>query len=64
MIWGETDDAYSTRITTPHAWFAWHPVTLTDGRWAWLTTVQRTLEKCGIVSEISDGVRFFYRPLP
>lgn len=23
-------------------WFAWHPVKLKDGRWAWLENVKRT----------------------
>lgn len=24
-----------------HRWFAWHPVPLTTGGWAWLRTVER-----------------------
>ncbi len=27
-----------------HLWFAWYPVRLADGRWAWLETLERKLE--------------------
>lgn len=33
-----TIDRILCRIT-PHPWFAWRPVKLDDGRWAWLSTV-------------------------
>ena len=36
MIWGETNDQWWERVTTKHLWFAWRPVVLTDGHWAWL----------------------------
>lgn len=40
MIVGRT---YAARApsTTPHEWFAWHPVRMEDGRLAWLTVVLR-----------------------
>lgn len=63
MIWGETDDAYSARLHTPHRWFAWRPVLLEDGRWAWLQTVERQWKRYGPVTEMSEGACFFYRPL-
>lgn len=46
MIWGRTDAAkYDTiaraRAEHWHSWFAWRPVRLLDGRWAWLQTLER-----------------------
>lgn len=29
------------RVGPWHRWFAWHPVPLTTGGWAWLCTVER-----------------------
>ena len=41
MIWGQTYEEVrlkkEKRLLT---WFAWYPVTLTDGRWAWLCRVR------------------------
>ena len=28
-------------LAKPHSWFAWYPVELMDGEFAWLTTVSR-----------------------
>lgn len=30
-------------LGTPHLWFAWHPVWVTQGHLVWLETVQRTI---------------------
>lgn len=44
MIWGETHKQRKARedaARKPHRWFVWHPVRLTDGRYAWLRYVTR-----------------------
>lgn len=41
MIFGETTEQTVDRWTTPHVWFAWHPVILKDGRMLWLESVLR-----------------------
>lgn len=41
MIFGESNDELIKRVTTPHRWFAWRPVTLENGRTAWLQYVMR-----------------------
>ena len=44
MIWGDTHLKHNDRIRKLnewHRWFAWHPVQLTDGRWAWLCDLMR-----------------------
>ena len=44
MIFGKTDsekrDIYERRMQ-PGPWFAWYPVKLVDGRYAWLSTIYR-----------------------
>lgn len=37
MIWG----VKHTDRDTGYKWFAWHPVHLTDGRWAWLHQIKK-----------------------
>jgi hypothetical protein len=44
MTWGETDEERFKRLTTARLWFAWHPVRLRDGRFAWLEKVWRWRE--------------------
>lgn len=39
MILGVRGDG--GRAWLPHRWYAWHPVRLRDGRWAWLEVVLR-----------------------
>lgn len=41
MIW---QPKRSPSLSEWHRWFAWHPVTLVDGRRAWLCYVQRKIE--------------------
>lgn len=44
MIWGQKygeREAALARRRGPHEWFAWRPVRLDDGRWAWLRVVFR-----------------------
>jgi len=44
MKWGLTNKEYKDRIAAQkqwHDWFAWRPVTLTNGQVAWLETVSR-----------------------
>lgn len=44
MIWGTTDHSRGWAFLKQyswHTWFAWRPVHLLDGRWAWLQTVRR-----------------------
>lgn len=44
MIWGRTKQQAHDRLRALNQWqpwFAWHPVQLDDGRWAWLRTVER-----------------------
>ncbi len=52
MIWGLTD---AERTSKWNDWFAWHPVKLDDGRWAWLERLQF---KCNSYGDPS----FKYRP--
>lgn len=33
--------AFGGQIGPTHVWFAWYPVRLWWGKWAWLRTVQR-----------------------
>lgn len=40
MKWGKTN-AQVEEGREPNIWFAWHPVHLQDGRWAWLEKVER-----------------------
>lgn len=44
MIFGETHEQRDKRMTTPHEWFAWHPVPLRNGRFVWLQRVVRWRE--------------------
>lgn len=37
MIWGRTHD----ESPAGRWWYAWHPVRLEDGRWAWCQLVYR-----------------------
>ena len=37
MIWGST----YKQLFACRTWFAWRPVRLVDGRWAWMCTLQR-----------------------
>ena len=39
MIWG-TSDADKEKW---FSWFAWYPVQLLDGRWAWLQRIERRM---------------------
>lgn len=41
MIWGRTNAQWIAHVTERRLWFAWHPVLLRDGRWAWLEYVWR-----------------------
>lgn len=44
MIWGKTnDDRVNTSVKAIvwHKWFAWHPVTLDNGQFCWLETIER-----------------------
>ena len=43
MVWGRKD---STRpnLREWHSWFAWRPVCLEDGRWAWLCRLERKMD--------------------
>lgn len=36
-----------TKIALWHDWYAWRPVKLNDGRWAWLEVVSRRKDKFG-----------------
>lgn len=51
MIFGKTDEQIQKEINgkqNPHDWFAWFPVVLMDGRWAWLETIDRSeVYSCG-----------------
>jgi len=48
------------RLMAPHLWFAWRPVKLESGNWAWLETVVRWGEYSGYT-----GYWFFeYRSKP
>lgn len=38
------EDCRKLELCLPHLWFAWHPVKLDDGRWAWLQKVYRHRE--------------------
>ena len=40
MKWGKTNKQVD-KDREPRVWFAWHPVHLVDGRWAWLEHVER-----------------------
>lgn len=40
MRWGKT----GAELATWHPWFAWHPVTLPNGRRAWLRWLERRLD--------------------
>ena len=40
MIWGETTEQ-KLWVYKLHAWFAWHPVKLNNGRWVWLQWIWR-----------------------
>jgi hypothetical protein len=51
MIWGRSD----AELRKWHRWYAWHPVTLDDGRWAWLCWVERAADYGGY------GVSWNYR---
>ncbi len=42
MIWGETYKQRSSRMHRQTKYFAWWPVQLDDGRWAWIEKVMRT----------------------
>ena len=41
MIWGRTTKQYLKKKFSLHEWFAWRPVMLRDGRYAWLHIVNR-----------------------
>jgi hypothetical protein len=41
VIWGSKRHAKEAAERRWHEWFAWKPVHLVDGRWAWLTAVDR-----------------------
>jgi len=43
MIWGKTRKEFNDRRENWHKWFAWRPIILDDGRWAWLQFVQRKI---------------------
>ena len=45
MVWGETNEELAVRVRLWRPWFAWHPITLPDGRKAWLCWVERRLDK-------------------
>lgn len=47
MIWGRTK-AERDSYRKGHRWFAWRPVRLEDGRWAWMNTVWREAEECTV----------------
>lgn len=38
---GEPEPRFGNPIGRWHEWFAWHPVQTFDGRWTWLTTIER-----------------------
>ncbi len=43
-MWGRTNDQTRARLDALykwHHWFAWYPVQLEHGQWAWLQTVER-----------------------
>ena len=65
MIFGETGEARyaaaQARLKAEagwHKWFAWHPVTLIDGRIAFLETVER--QTVIEVPKATEGVWFHY----
>ena len=40
MIWGKSPDDRKI-LENWHNWFAWRPVRMEDGRWAWLQFIYR-----------------------
>jgi hypothetical protein len=60
MKWGQRDKdkVKEKNKREPHNWFAWHPVILSDGRKAWLETVER--EKA---YTFAHGDKWFYRSI-
>lgn len=46
MIWGKTTKEKHEKVYSVHFWFAWYPVQLDDGRWAWWEHVAR-IRCCG-----------------
>ena len=54
----ESYETRESRLATPHLWFAWHPVRLTDtpDRIVWMETVTR---KKGSVSACGHGAEWW-----
>ena len=44
MICGRPANEKWERLSQWHLWFAWRPVRLDDGRWAWLEWLDRRIE--------------------
>ncbi len=58
MIWGKKWDVRKNPFKYWQLWFAWYPVPLSGGRWAWLCWVEWS--QCGW-----EDVRTVYRePIP
>lgn len=45
MVWGKLNSERKD-LGEWHVWFAWYPVHLEDGQWAWLQRVRRNIT-CG-----------------
>lgn len=59
MIWGETTTQRKDRLEVWHDWYAWYPVKLMNGRWAWFSDIYR-LQVTGALG----GTFFIYRERP
>jgi len=60
MKWGLTNEEYMDRLEAKrqwHDWFAWRPVTLTNGQVAWLETVSR---RWATLDELYASPRWVY----
>jgi hypothetical protein len=60
MIWGETFDHRKARMLAPHLWFAWRPIRLVTGEWAWLTNVMRVWWDDKYANYAYDSSRWVY----
>ena len=45
-----------------HTWYAWHPVRVGEGPWAWFENVQRIAEEYPAYREFDD-LRYTYKEL-
>lgn len=64
MIWGQTKEQAKAAFERPTLVFAWRPIRLVDGRWAWMTHVLRKWVEDEGANWAGDGSRYEYEEWP